>query len=208
MWIGCQLTNTERYLSHKEVWTLYWRLGFSSAFWTANEERVGLRFGARSTHIYAHSSILDGSIMFTCLSEVCLAFMPCFLSTWPCCCILFSPSQLRKPYVSSGCPRTYSASMTRLRCRSSRASFHMRRHVVYFPWILAVSFSRTASERAMSSHPSATWTTPLCPRSTHVHLTSPHFMRQEGNRPSRCIAVPRTLAQTPQLERQGGNRPL
>ena len=59
----------------------------------------------------------------------------------------------------------------------------------------------------MSSHPSATWITPLCPRSTHVQLTSPHLMRQEGNRPSRCIAVPRTLAQTPQLERQGGESP-
>ena len=37
-----------------------------------------MRFGARSTHIYAHSSILDVSLMFTCMSEVCLAFMPFF----------------------------------------------------------------------------------------------------------------------------------
>ena len=42
------------------------RLGFS-AFRTANEECVGLRFGARSTHTYAHYSILDVSLMFTCL---------------------------------------------------------------------------------------------------------------------------------------------
>jgi hypothetical protein len=48
----------------------------------------------------------------------------------------------------------------------------------------------------------------LCPRSTHAQLTSPHLMRQGGNRPSRCTAVSRTLAQTPQPERQGGNRPL
>ena len=79
--------------------------------------------------------------------------------------------------------------MTRLRCRSSRASIYMRRHVVYFPvmhirgLMLAVSFTRMPSEHAVSSHLYATWTTLSCPRSTHVQLTSPHLMRQGGNRP-------------------------
>ena len=40
------------------------------------------------------------------------------------------------------------------------------------------------SDGAVSSHLSATWITLLCPRSTHVQLTSPHLMRQGGNRPS------------------------
>ena len=49
----------------------------------------------------------------------------------------------------------------------------------------------------------------FCAHDQHMFISHPRIScGRGGNRPTRCIAVPHTLAQTPQLERQGGNRPL
>ena len=71
--------------------------------------------------------------------------------------------------------------MARLRCRSSRASIYMRRHVVYFPvmhirgLMPAVSFTRMASEHAVSSHLYATWTTLSATINTcSTHISASH----------------------------------